>query len=980
MNRLFTFRLFNVAFLITTTFLLYSCGGGGGGGGGGTDSSNNEPDSFTFTDQTDVELSIVVTSNSITISGLDEAAAISITDGEYSIDSGSYTDVEGTIENNQSVTVRQTSSDTVSTTTDAILTIANVSDTFSVTTQATDTTPDDFSFNDQTGVALDTVISSNSITISGIEAATSIGISDGEFSINGGSFEDTDTTVTEGQTVVVRHTSASLPESLSTTTLTIGGISRNFNSTTGDLGTSFNKARGFNNRVHALSATFDGSNDIYVGGRFTTFNDIASIRLIRLNADSTVDSSFDTGDGFDLDVKTILTMDDGSNKIYVGGSFSTYKGVTANRIIRLNSDGSIDESFSTGSGFDDDVETIVSANDGSGDIYVGGRFTIYNGMSRVRITRLNSDGSIDSSFFVGTGFNDTVQVITVSNDGSDIYAGGRFTSYDGDTSNRIIRLDNGGIIDITFSIGTGFDNTVSAISLDEDALYVGGAFTTYGATSVNRIIRLNSNGSIPLLFNSGVASGFNSTVFNIDVATDGSDDIYVSGNFSTYNDIESRRIIRLENHGGIDTDFTIGEGFSSTVQTSLLSNDGSSIILGGSFADYQNVGRNHLAQLNSEGDLNSYLSGTGTTGEVNVIIATTDASDDIYVAGSFESYNGVLSENLVRLNSDGSADTDFVVGSGFSNSVSTLEEAQDGSGDIYVGGSFLSYNGTISNRIIRLNNNGTVDATFNYGSGFDSSVREISAAIDSSGDIYVGGFFADYNGTPSNNIIRLNSDGSVDSGFNIGGGFDDAPSAIEPALDGSGDIYVGGRFTSYDGTTSNQLVRLNSDGTIDPAFNVGVGFGSSSLTPQIFTIHAINDGSGDIYVGGFFNDYKGDMHNHLLRLNTDGSVDTEFNTEAGFDGRIVEISPALGSSTNDIYVGGEFQTYKGNINNYLIRLQNDGDAFSGFDTGTGFDDPVFAVTAANDGSGDVFYGGEIGTYQTSTVNGIVRIDADGSID
>lgn len=97
---------------------------------------------------------------------------------------------------------------------------------------STDTTPDAFSFTAQTGVALSTVITSNAITVAGINRPAPISITGGTYSINGGTFTSTAGTVTNGQTVTVRHTSSAANSTVTTTTLTIGGVSAAFTSTT----------------------------------------------------------------------------------------------------------------------------------------------------------------------------------------------------------------------------------------------------------------------------------------------------------------------------------------------------------------------------------------------------------------------------------------------------------------------------------------------------------------------------------------------------------------------------------------------------------------------------------------------------------------------------------------------------------------------------------------------------------------------------
>ena len=107
-----------------------------------------------------------------------------------------------------------------------------------------------------------------------------------------------------------------------------------------------------------------------------------------------LDTSFVIGTGFNDDVRTIITQVDG--KILVGGKFTNYNGVQQNYISRLNTDGSLDTSFNIGTGFSYIISTIVLQSDGK--ILVGGTFTSYNGINRNAVVRLNTDGSLDTSF------------------------------------------------------------------------------------------------------------------------------------------------------------------------------------------------------------------------------------------------------------------------------------------------------------------------------------------------------------------------------------------------------------------------------------------------------------------------------------------------------------------------------------------------------------------------------------------------------
>jgi hypothetical protein len=198
------------------------------------------PDSFTFTTQTGVALSTPITSNAITVSGITSATAISITGGYYAISTdsggtwGDWTNTAGTVQLDNKVKVRQTSSASYSTTTTATLTIGGVSGTFSVITLGGDTTPNPFTFEDKSGVGVNKLMTSNTITVSGIAVASPISITGGTYSINGGTYTSAAGTVNNNDTVTVQQTSSNSYSTATAATLTIGGVSDTFTVTTQD--------------------------------------------------------------------------------------------------------------------------------------------------------------------------------------------------------------------------------------------------------------------------------------------------------------------------------------------------------------------------------------------------------------------------------------------------------------------------------------------------------------------------------------------------------------------------------------------------------------------------------------------------------------------------------------------------------------------------------------------------------------------------
>ncbi|MCX7096681.1 MAG: multiheme c-type cytochrome [Methylococcales bacterium] len=195
--------------------------------------SDTSPDQFTFTDKTNVALKTAIQSNAITVKGIDAPVPLFVTGGQFSINGGAYKSGSAIVTKGKTVRLKQTSATTNSTTTDTVLTIGGVSDTFSVTTlPAPDTAPDAFSFKALRNVPLSTLLKSETITVTGLGAKAPISISGGKFSINGGAFRTASTTISNGKTVRVQLLSAATNYTDSQAVLAIGGVSGVFSATT----------------------------------------------------------------------------------------------------------------------------------------------------------------------------------------------------------------------------------------------------------------------------------------------------------------------------------------------------------------------------------------------------------------------------------------------------------------------------------------------------------------------------------------------------------------------------------------------------------------------------------------------------------------------------------------------------------------------------------------------------------------------------
>lgn len=695
------------------------------------------------------------------------------------------------------------------------------------------------------------------------------------------------------------------------------------------------------------------------------YQGIPTYGLIRLNPDGSKDTSFNIGTGFDGDVYSIVLQSDG--KIIVGGNFISYKGVIQNCLIRLNADGSKDTSFNIGTGFFkfDSINFINSAYlksivlQSNGQLIVSGGFTKYQGVDQNNLIRLNADGSKDASFNIGTGFDNTVESIALQTD-NQIIVGGNFTKYQGIDQKRLIRLNTDGSKDTSFIIGTGFNNIVNSIKQQSDGkIIIGGGFTIYNSSSQECMIRLDLDGTRDTSFKIGTGFYYGSypnepAVYSIFLQPDGK--IIVGGKFDSYQG-SNHSLTRLNTDGSKDPNFDIGTGFDYDVYVVALQNDGK-IMVSGKFEKYQGVNQKGIIRLNSNGGKDSsFILGNGFTDSVRCITLQSDGK--ILVGGQFTSYNETSQNRLIRFNPDGSNDTTFNIGTGFDNNYGSDEHqvqaiAVQSDGKIIVGGVFNDYNGVTQNSLVRLKPDGSSDTTFNINSGFYSADKypfypDITTInVQSDGKIIIGGSFSRYQDVPYNNLIRLNSNGSIDTSFRIGTGFNDAIKSV--ILQPDGKILVGGSFSSYKGVASKGLIRLNTDGSMDTSFII--------VASEIYYAKALAlQSDGKILIVG----NRPTSSSECFRLNSDGSIDNSFATVINLIN--TTIYSIVVQTDGKIILGG----YQ---NNNLIRLNSDGSKDTSFDIGTGFKNStaIYQYTSniyslALQPDGQLLAGGEFTTYK-----------------
>src|SRR6185437_12872787 len=362
------------------------------------------------------------------------------------------------------------------------------------------------------------------------------------------------------------------------------------------------------------------------------------------------------------------------------------------------------------------------------------------------------------------------------------------------------------------------------------------------------------------------------------------------------------------------------QGLNGDVLSMSLQGDGR-IVAGGNFTGVNGIPRNHFARFLGDGTLDSsFLVGlSGADGAVNAVLVQSDGS--ILLGGNFGNVDNVVRKHIARVVPDGTVDSDFSPGAGADDSVFALGETFiGGARKVYVGGAFTLFGGKTQPGIVRLNDNGTVDAGF-ASTGVNGIVYAIATYPTNSiyaGKVVIGGSFTTVNGVSQANIARLNADGSLDTNFVATA--DAIVRALAIQTDGS--VLAGGEFTHINGSAATRLARINPNGTLDTAF-------VSAAAPGIdFTVNAIGIQTDNrIVVGGQFLTANGLIRNHIARLLPSGSPDLTINFGDGANGDIDAV--AIQPDDQMILIGGGFTQYNDQSAPYLTRL------YGGSATGSG---------------------------------------------
>lgn len=347
--------------------------------------------------------------------------------------------------------------------------------------------------------------------------------------------------------------------------------------------TGLNYISGINTSISAFAQQPDGK--VVITGPFSMCYGQTRMRIARLNADGTLDTTFDPGIsvGGTGAIHDVIVRPDG--KILIVGEFSFYQGANANSIALLNADGSLNGDFNTAGAFISTQPGIYDpaiiydiALDPLGRILLTGYLNIVQGVPTVGVARLQENGNVDAGFAALFAWDSTPRIVAAGDDFT-VLVGGAFQVVNGESHRRLMRLDYDGTIDATFNpSGSGVDAGISdygpsirsIVTRPDGGMWITGDFASYNGSSRHYVASLNSDGSLDATFAQG--AGPDGPVNQLAVQDDGL--LLLAGDFDHVHGFVRSGMARVFSSGGIDLTFTPEDPWNSHFARMTLQPDG----------------------------------------------------------------------------------------------------------------------------------------------------------------------------------------------------------------------------------------------------------------------------------------------------------------------------------------------------------------------------------------------------------------------
>lgn len=645
------------------------------------------------------------------------------------------------------------------------------------------------------------------------------------------------------------------------------------------------------------------------------------------------------------EVDAVLRLSDGS--VVIGGKFTSVNGTTRKNIAKIKADGTLDAVWDPAA----NGQVRALARDAQDNIYVGGFFSDYGaaqvsigGQVRNYLAKLSPTGTGAADATWNPAPSSTV--FALAYDGIDaVFVGGGFTSIGGQPIVRLAKVSaTSATVEVGWNPAPG-NSSINALVFDGGSVYAAGGFTAIGGQPFKGLAKLAATGA-------GLADAAWNPAPDQPVsalAADGLGNLYVGGYFNAIGGQTRTYLARLAAAGNGAADATWNPAPNSVVTALCADATNNAVFAGGYFTSIGGQSRKSLARLSSSGAGNA--DGAWDAPADGLVLALANGGGKVYAGGSFAHVATQLRMGYAAIASSASATLAAAADVGNPGSIQAL--LRQSNGGIIAAGAFVKVNGQAHGNLLRLQSDGTLDHSFHP----QVDVLVNSLAQDAGGNIFVGGVFSQVDGLPRKGLAKLSAAGSVDANWNPQltatpfNGY-----ALALATDAAGNVYVGGSFTQAGGLARSNLAKIpgSGNGAADASWNPG---------PDNSVYTLATDTSGNVFVGGSFSNIGGGAHHHIAKLSASGTgaADPAWTIYGTY-------TQALLVGNGWLYVGGS---------SYLKRIKiATGSIDAGWDP-----DPDSSVNAlALDGAGNLYAGGDFDALGSVYREGIARILADGSVD
>ncbi|MBI3417321.1 MAG: hypothetical protein HY043_18675, partial [Verrucomicrobia bacterium] len=620
-------------------------------------------------------------------------------------------------------------------------------------------------------------------------------------------------------------------------------------------------------------------------------------------------------------VSYLLSQPDG--KLLLMGYFTNVNGVAKKYFARLNTDGSLDSSFGSSNGisFSGGFQTTpLLQPDGKiilplAPVFACCEIDIASLTNFSFLTRLNSDGLIDPDFKAPTGFLGATKLALQKD--SKILALVWIPSGPRSGAYRILRLDSNGTLDKAFDVTVTSASSVDTLAVQSDGSFLlAGSFYQNSASQKRSLLRYFADGTLDTGFNTRRPDS--ELVYVNNLAVDAADRILLFGGYVDDNQRATSGIFRLNPDGTSDTSFVWEKSDNYSYGAALIPQLDGKILTAGYVGFRSGPPSRGIARFNSDGSRDqTFLPGVRTyeflRGDPILIAPMPDGS--VVVAEYQGDYQFTrisrFASNSVAVKYVGFSTTNIFANENSTNVTLTVERRGNSFDSISVdyeigGGSAIAdvdyppLKGRLNFAPLEVTKLVAIPLIDDASPGNDNTLevrltrpgdgvllgRDQIAVVNLEDDDRDGSVDTSFDPKAPASKIWIQADGKIlfnfeylqadDGGGHGSGRFNEDGTLDNTATDNIGRVIVMQPDGKYFTQSSSNIVRRLKDGTLDPTFVGAMLSWTTNGYQWGISASALQPDGKLIFAGAFPDIHSVVVHREILRLNTDGSIDSSF--------------------------------------------------------------------------------------------------------